>query len=93
MNQYYDYCDTYDAYDRTLTSSDKNNKIKTFSCNVCKRSKLVLKKSIAGPVFKCDECIECEASLNQYREQFSQQNQGNQESTWRQWFLDYLFNS
>lgn len=86
MNQYYDYCDTYDAYDSGLTLD--SNKIKTFSCSVCKQSKLVLKKSVGDSVFKCDECIE--ASLNQDDEQLNQQNQvqqqdQTQEPVWR-WF-------
>ena len=55
MNQQYDYCDTYDSYGNGEVSD--NNQIKTFSCNVCKQSKLVLKKSVAHPVFRCDECI------------------------------------
>ena len=80
MNPYYDYCDTYDAYDSGL-SLDNSNKIKTFSCNVCKQPKFIVKKSVGDSVFKCEECIE--SSLNQGREQ--QQNQGNQETTWR-WF-------
>ena len=83
MNQYYDYCDTYDAYGSEFTS-DKSNKIKTFSCNVCKQSKLILKKSVDDPVFKCEECIE--AHLNRQQEQREQQqNQANQETTWK-WF-------
>ena len=85
MNQYYDYCDTYDAYESGL-NLDNSNKIKTFSCNVCKQSKLILKKSVGDSVFKCEECIE--ACLNQDREQqeqLSHQNQGNQETAWK-WF-------
>lgn len=85
MNQYYDYCDTYDAYDSGLTL-DNSNKIKTFSCNVCKQSKLILKKSVGDSVFKCEECID--ASLNQDREQQEQQEQNlqqNQETAWK-WF-------
>lgn len=74
MNPYYDYCDTYDAYDSGL-SLDNSNKIKTFSCNVCKQSKIIVKKSVGDSVFKCEECIET----------LSQQSQGNQETTWR-WF-------
>ena len=81
MNQF-DYCDTYDAYGSGL-SLDTSNKIKTFSCNVCKQSKFIVKKSVGDSVFKCEECIE--ASLNQEQQQVSQQNQGNQETTWR-WF-------
>jgi len=82
MNQYYDYCDTYDAYDSGL-ALDNSNKIKTFSCNVCKQSKYILKKSVGDSVFKCEECTE--ACLNQDRDQLSQQNRGNQETTWT-WF-------
>jgi hypothetical protein len=82
MNPYYDYCDTYDAYDSGL-ELDNSNKIKTFSCNVCKQSKFIVKKSVGDLVFKCEECIE--ASLNQEQNQLSQQNQGSQETTWR-WF-------
>jgi transposase-like protein len=74
MTPYYDYCDTYDAYDSGL-SLDNSNKIKTFSCNVCKQSKFIVKKSVGDSVFKCEECIET----------LSQQSQGNQETTWR-WF-------
>ena len=43
MTPYYDYCDTYDAYDSGL-SLDNSNKIRTFSCNVCKQSKIIVKK-------------------------------------------------
>jgi hypothetical protein len=78
MTPYYDYCDTYDAYDSGLTL-DYSNKIKTFSCNVCKQSKFILKKSVGDSVFKCEECLNTD---------FSQQNKGNQqnkETTWN-WF-------
>ena len=82
MTPYYDYCDTYDAYDSGLTL-DNSNQIKTFSCNVCKQSKFILKKSVGDSVFKCNECIE--AYSNQER-QLSQQTQGGyQEITWK-WF-------
>jgi transposase-like protein len=74
MTPYYDYCDTYDAYGSGL-SLDTSNKIKTFSCNVCKQSKFIVKKSVGDSVFKCEECIET----------LSQQSQGNQEPNWR-WF-------
>jgi len=74
MTPYYDYCDTYDAYGSGL-SLDNSNKIKTFSCNVCKQSKFIVKKSVGDSVFKCEECIET----------LSQQSQGNQEPNWR-WF-------
>jgi transcription elongation factor Elf1 len=66
MKEFYDYCDAYDAYGckyNAVTSLDENksNTIKTFSCNVCKQSKLVLKKSVSDPIFKCDKCIQrCE---------------------------------
>ena len=56
MNQYYDYCDTYDSYDSGL-SLDGKNSVKTFSCDECKQSKFILKKSITDPKFKCEECI------------------------------------
>ena len=83
MNQYYDYCD---AYDKSGTYEngrvlDCNNQIKTFSCGVCKQSKLVVKKSVNDPVFKCDECIEAHSNDNQ-----SQENQGNQEPPIWKWF-------
>lgn len=55
MSQQYDYCDAYDSYGSGEASD--NNKIKTFSCNVCKQSKLILKKSVGHPVFKCEECV------------------------------------
>ena len=77
MNEYYDYCDTYDAYNSGLTL-DHSNKIKTFSCNVCKQSKFILKKSVGDSVFKCEECLNQGHSV-------SQQNQANQETTWK-WF-------
>ena len=82
MTPYYDYCDTYDAYYSGL-ALDNSNKIKTFSCNVCKQSKVIVKKSGDDSVFKCEECIK--ASLNQEQEQLSQQNQKTQETAWR-WF-------
>jgi hypothetical protein len=81
MTPYYDYCDTYDAYESGL-ALDNSNKIKTFSCNVCKQSKFIVKKSVGDSVFKCEECIE--ASLN--REGDQEQNQGNQETTTWRWF-------
>ena len=86
MNKYYDYCDAYDAYGgcESVRALDDNNKIKTFSCNVCKQSKLVLKKTVSDSVFKCDECIEASNSAEQ--NQFQQQDQTQtQESRWR-WF-------
>lgn len=79
MNQYYDYCDTYESYNTGLTL-DSKNKIKTFSCNICKQSKLILKKSVSDPVFKCEECIEAAS-----REEQQQQDQGQQEIVWK-WF-------
>jgi hypothetical protein len=57
MHQYYDYCDTYDSYDSGLTLDGKNS-VKTFWCDECKQSKFILKKSIAEPKFKCEECIQ-----------------------------------
>jgi transcription elongation factor Elf1 len=75
MQQYYDYCDTYESYDSGL-ALDNKNKIRTFSCNVCKQSKFVLKKSVRDPVFKCEECIQ---------QQQQDQDQGQQETTWK-WF-------
>ena len=57
MHQYYDYCDTYDPYDSGL-SLDGKNSVKTFSCEVCKQSKFILKKSTSDPKFKCEECIQ-----------------------------------
>jgi len=57
MHQYYDYCDTYDSYDSGLTLDGKNS-VKTFSCDECKQSKLILKKSTSDPKFKCEECIQ-----------------------------------
>jgi hypothetical protein len=84
MTPYYDYCDTYDAYDSGL-SLDNSNKIKTFSCNVCKQSKFIVKKSVGDSVFKCEECIEASLNQGQEEQQRLQQNQGNQETTWR-WF-------
>jgi len=82
MNQYYDYCDTYDAYDSGLTL-DNSNKIKTFSCNVCKQSKFIVKKSLGDSVFKCEECIETYSKLKLEEEQ--QQDQGHRETSWK-WF-------
>jgi hypothetical protein len=80
MHQYYDYCDTYESYDSGL-ALDNKNKIRTFSCNVCKQSKLVLKKSVSDPVFKCEECIQ----QQQQQRGEQQQDQGQQETT-RKWF-------
>ena len=57
MHQYYDYCDTYDSYDSGLTLDGKNS-VKTFSCDECKQSKFILKKSTSDPKFKCEECIQ-----------------------------------
>jgi len=87
MSEYYDHYDAYDVYgyndNATTLDQNQNNNIKTFSCNVCKQSKLVLKKSVNDPVFKCDECIE----KNGLQQQDSQhQNQGNQETTSWKWF-------
>ena len=89
MKEYYDYCDAYDAYgckyNNAVTSLDqsKSNTIKTFSCNVCKQSKLILKKSVNDSVFKCEDCIEKNGSNNDEQQQHSQQNQ---ERTWSKWF-------
>jgi hypothetical protein len=82
MNQYYDYCDTYDKYGTYESGQvlDCNNQIKTFSCSVCKQSKFLVKKSVIDPVFKCDECIEAD----NHKEQ--QQNQGTQEPSIWNWF-------
>lgn len=87
MKEFYDYCDAYDAHGckyNAVTSLDenKNNTIKTFSCNVCKQSKLVLKKSVSDQIFKCEDCIEKNGS-NNYEQQHSQQNQ---ETTHWKWF-------
>ena len=87
MQQYYDYCDTYESYDSGL-ALDNKNKIKTFSCNMCKQSKFVLKKSISDPVFKCEECIKASSKLQleeqeQQQQQQQQQDQGQQETTWK----------
>ena len=57
MHQYYDYCDTYNSYDSGLSLDDKNG-VKTFSCEICKQSKFILKKSVNNPKFKCEECIQ-----------------------------------
>jgi transcription initiation factor TFIID subunit TAF12 len=94
MHQYYDYCDTYESYDSGL-ALDNKNKIRTFSCNVCKQSKLVLKKSVSDPVFKCEECITAHSKLQleeqqqqqqqEQQQQQQQQDQGQQETTWK-WF-------
>ena len=88
MQQYYDYCDTYESYDSGLVLDNKN-KIRTFSCNVCKQSKFVLKKSVSDPVFKCEECIKASSKLHleeqQQQQQQQQQDQGQQETTWK-WF-------
>lgn len=81
MKEYYDYCDAYDAYGNGEVSN--NNQIKTFSCNVCKQSKLILKKSVNDSVFKCEDCIEKNGSNNDEQQQHSQQNQ---ERTWSKWF-------
>ena len=93
MNKYYDYCDAYDTYGTYGTYEsgrvlDDNNKIKTFTCGVCKQSKLVLKKSVGDDsVFKCNECIEASLNYNNNVEQNqAQQDQTQtQESRWR-WF-------
>jgi len=53
----YDYCDTYDSYGSGLSLYDKNS-VKTFSCNECKQTKFILKKSVNDPKFKCEECIQ-----------------------------------
>jgi hypothetical protein len=83
MNQYYDYCDAYDKYGTYENGRvlDCNNQIKTFSCGVCKQSKLVVKKSVNDPVFKCDECVEAYSNdySNDNNHKEEQQNQGNQE--------------
>ncbi len=63
MHQYYDYCDTYDSYDSGLALDGKNS-VKTFSCEVCKQSKFILKKNIAEPKFKCEECIQKKESVS-----------------------------
>lgn len=76
MNRDYDYCDTYDSYYNGITLDNKNE-IKTFSCNRCNKPKLILKKSVGDPVFKCEECIEHQV--------LQQGEQGQQESAWR-WF-------
>jgi hypothetical protein len=97
MHKYYDYCDTYDTYDTGFVLDNKN-KIRTFSCNVCKQSKLVLKKGISDPVFKCEECITAHSKLQleeqkqqkqqqqqQQQQQQNEQDKGRQETTWK-WF-------
>lgn len=81
MNKCYDYCDAYDTYGSELTTLDKSNQIKTFSCSVCKLSKLVLKKSVDDPVFKCEECIESSSNASND----NQVNHQQQETTWK-WF-------
>jgi hypothetical protein len=63
MHQCYDYCDTYDSYDSGLALDGKNS-VKTFSCEVCKQSKFILKKSITEPKFKCEECIQKKESVS-----------------------------
>jgi transposase-like protein len=82
MNKYYDYCDTYDSYGTYESGEvlDGNNQIKKFSCNMCKQPKLILKKSVNDPIFKCEECAEVFPNNN--REQLSQQTQ---EINWK-WF-------
>lgn len=86
MQQYYNYCDTYESCDGGLALENKN-KLRTFSCNVCKQSKLVLKKSVSDPVFKCEECIKASSKLQleEQQQQQQQQDQGQQETTWK-WF-------
>jgi hypothetical protein len=37
---------------------DDKNSVKTFSCEICKQSKFILKKSVNDPKFKCEECIQ-----------------------------------
>ena len=64
MHQYYDYCDTYDSYENGL-SLDRKNSVKTFWCDECKQSKFILKKSIAEPKFKCEECIQKKEAPNE----------------------------
>jgi hypothetical protein len=63
MHQYYDYCDTYDSYDSGLALDGKNS-VKTFSCELCKQSKFILKKSVNDPKFKCEECIQKKESVS-----------------------------
>jgi len=76
MNRDYDYCDTYDSYYNGITLDNKNE-IKTFSCNRCNKPKLILKKSVGDPVFKCEECIE---------DQVLQQGEQGQQESARRWF-------
>lgn len=86
MQQYYDYCDTYESYDSGLVLDNKY-KIRTFSCNVCKQSKFVLKKSVSDPGFKCEECIKAysKLQLEEQEQQQQQQDQGQLETNWK-WF-------
>ena len=88
MNQYYDYCDTYDNYG--ICESGRvmgvTNQIKTFSCSICKQSKLVLKKSVGEPVFRCDECIEASFHHNNHLEQSQVQQQNQTQETRCRWF-------
>ena len=86
MQQYYDYCDTYESYDSGLVLDNKH-KIRTFSCNVCKQSKFVLKKSVSDPGFKCEECIKASSKLQleEQEQQQQQQDQGQLETNWK-WF-------
>ena len=88
MNKDYDYCDTYDSYYNGITLNDKNE-IKTFSCNRCNKPKLILKKSVGDPVFKCEECIDQvlqQGSQQQQQQQQQQQEQQQQEETRWKWF-------
>lgn len=85
MNKDYDYCDTYDSYYNGITLNDKNE-IKTFSCNRCNKPKLILKKSVGDPVFKCEECIDQVLQSQQQQQQGSQQQQQQQEETGWKWF-------
>jgi len=87
MHQYYDYCDTYDSYDSGL-ALDNKNKLRTFSCGVCKQSKLVLKKTVTDPVFKCEECIKASSKLQleEQEQQPQQQQQQVEQETTRKWF-------
>jgi len=79
----YNNSDVYDVYgcNYATTLGQDDNKIKTFSCNLCKQSKLVLKKSVSDPIFKCDECIE----KNGLQQQQVSQQQDQETTSWK-WF-------
>lgn len=84
MKKEYDYCDTYDSY-KTGVELNNKNEIKIFSCSSCKKSTLILKKSISDKNFKCEDCIESFFNGNHVEQKQVYQQEENQESVWK-WF-------